>query len=374
MKKTGELLRKAREEKGLSLHEVGIFLKINTRILQAIEDGDLTRLPAKTFLRGFVQSYSKYLKLNTDEVLQVFQNELKPAADIPETVVDVKVETPEVKSLQIEKEEVHTQVQEPVVQPTKVDSTQSVFIGQGIAGDKLKYKTVLISILSLVLVFVIYFGNNLIQRYKKEAEFPTEIEELEIAKEAAPSSVLFNEKKTDGDLFNEKVSGVSSQPNDNNPLSMKPATSSAAVTSSSSVPTSQTLPKLPVDTTPVKPVVEKPASIVPAPAPVITPSQQVTLNETTSLPAAPSADAKPAVEGKPVEVIVEAKENVEIEYSSAKSTPQKLILKGDQIHTFKSRSGVRLKISNGGAVNVIVNGQDLGAPGATGQSIQLNYE
>lgn len=374
MKKTGELLRVAREEKGLSLHEVGIFLKINTRILQAIEDGDLTRLPAKTFLRGFVQSYSKYLKLNTEEVLQVFQNELKPATDFPETSVDAKIDPSENKTQPIETEEVPVQAQEVTPQPAKVDSSQTVFIGQGIAGDKLKYKTILISVLSLVLVFVVYFGNNLIQRYKKEAEIPTEIEELEIAKEAAPSSILLNEQKTDGELFNEKVSEVSSQPAENNPLSLKPTNSTSAVTSSNPISSAQTLPKVPVEVVPAKPVDEKPTAVTTPSAPVSAPSQQATINETTSLPTAPSADAKPVVEGKPIEVIVEAKENVEIEYSSAKSNPQKLILKGDQIHTFKSRSGVRLKISNGGAVNVIVNGQDLGAPGATGQSIQLNYE
>ena len=374
MKKTGELLRVAREEKGLSLHEVGIFLKINTRILQAIEDGDLTRLPAKTFLRGFVQSYSKYLKLNTEEVLQVFQNELKPAVDFPETSVDVKVEATEIKTQAIETVEVPAQAQEVTPQPAKADSTQTVFIGQGITGDKLKYKTILISVLSLVLVFVIYFGNNLIQRYKKEAEIPTEIEELEIAKESAPNSILINEQKTDGELFNEKVSEVSSQPAENNPLSLKPTNSTSVVTSSTPISTAQTLPKAPVEVAPAKPVDEKPAPVSTPSAPVTAPSQQATINETTSLPTAPNADTKPVVEGKPIEVIVEAKENVEIEYSSAKSNPQKLILKGDQIHTFKSRSGVRLKISNGGAVNVIVNGQDLGAPGATGQSIQLNYE
>ena len=169
MKKTGDLLRIAREQKGLSLHEVGIFLKINTRILQAIEDGDLTRLPAKTFLRGFVQSYSKYLKLNTEEVLQVFQNELKPPAEISEVTSETKPETIENPIQQSPPEEIQTKAQEVVTEPSKVNSTQTVFIGQGLASDKLKYKTILISVLSLVLVFVIYFGNNLIQRYKKEA-------------------------------------------------------------------------------------------------------------------------------------------------------------------------------------------------------------
>src|SRR5215210_4560060 len=76
MKRTGEILRKEREARGLSLHEIGLSLKINSKILKAIEDGDTTQLPAKTFLRGFVQSYASYLKLNVDEVLRVFAEEM----------------------------------------------------------------------------------------------------------------------------------------------------------------------------------------------------------------------------------------------------------------------------------------------------------
>ncbi len=54
MKKTGEILEKAREEKGLSLHEIGLSLKISSKVLKAIEEGDEAHLPAKTFLRGFL--------------------------------------------------------------------------------------------------------------------------------------------------------------------------------------------------------------------------------------------------------------------------------------------------------------------------------
>lgn len=129
------------------------------------------------------------------------------------------------------------------------------------------------------------------------------------------------------------------------------------------------------------PVVEKvvPPSTPPStPPPTATSTPPAPASSNTTVvsptPTTGSTTEKKVPEGKPIEVIVEAKENVEIEYSSARSAPQKLLLKGEQIHTFKSRSGVRLKISNGGAVNVIVNGQDLGAPGAQGQSVQLNYE
>ncbi len=47
MKKTGELLKTAREEKGLSLHEIGLSLKISSKVLKAIEEGDETQLPAR---------------------------------------------------------------------------------------------------------------------------------------------------------------------------------------------------------------------------------------------------------------------------------------------------------------------------------------
>lgn len=76
MKKTGQLLKDAREAKGISLQEVSIHLKISTRTLKALEDGDKAQLPAKTFLRGFVQSYAQFLKISLPEIMVVFQEEM----------------------------------------------------------------------------------------------------------------------------------------------------------------------------------------------------------------------------------------------------------------------------------------------------------
>ncbi len=61
------------KQKKISLEEVAISTKISIRILQAIEDGDLSKLPAKPFVRGFIQSYGRYLGLDTKEVLDKFQ-------------------------------------------------------------------------------------------------------------------------------------------------------------------------------------------------------------------------------------------------------------------------------------------------------------
>jgi cytoskeleton protein RodZ len=70
---------------------------------------------------------------------------------------------------------------------------------------------------------------------------------------------------------------------------------------------------------------------------------------------------------------VEALENVEISYSTAGGTPQKVKLNGEQTHTFRSQSGLKLNISNGAAVNIILNGRDLGKPGDAGKPISLTY-
>jgi len=73
MKELGQFLKEKREEKGVSLEEVSVATKIGVRVLQSIEDGDLSKLPPKAFVRGFIQSYAKYLNLDVKEILDKFQ-------------------------------------------------------------------------------------------------------------------------------------------------------------------------------------------------------------------------------------------------------------------------------------------------------------
>ena len=76
MKETGDLLRKIREEKGISIEDVVLATKIKKSTIKAIEEGDLKDLPSKTFIRGFVQSYAKYLQTDLERVLEVFHAEM----------------------------------------------------------------------------------------------------------------------------------------------------------------------------------------------------------------------------------------------------------------------------------------------------------
>lgn len=59
-----DLLRQAREARGLSLGQVSAHLKLTVRQIEAIESGDLSVLPGQTFARGFVRNYARFLDLD----------------------------------------------------------------------------------------------------------------------------------------------------------------------------------------------------------------------------------------------------------------------------------------------------------------------
>ena len=80
----GTLLRAGREAAGLSIAAVAQQLKLAPRQIAALEDGDFSKLPGRTFVRGFVRNYARLLRLDTDAVL----------AALPETAVPPSLEHP----------------------------------------------------------------------------------------------------------------------------------------------------------------------------------------------------------------------------------------------------------------------------------------
>ncbi|HEX4918725.1 MAG TPA: RodZ domain-containing protein [Limnobacter sp.] len=68
----GEILRAAREKAGYSLADISAQTKINERQLEAIESGDLGRLPPETFAKAFIKSYCKALRMDPAPVIASF--------------------------------------------------------------------------------------------------------------------------------------------------------------------------------------------------------------------------------------------------------------------------------------------------------------
>ena len=73
----GELLRSQREAAGMGLDHVSSVTRIRRKFLEAFERGDFAEMPPSGYARGMIVSYAKLLGIQPDEILALFDEELK---------------------------------------------------------------------------------------------------------------------------------------------------------------------------------------------------------------------------------------------------------------------------------------------------------
>lgn len=88
MSDLGNLLKKAREQRGYSLDDIQEMTKIRKRYLEAIEEGEYKVLPGNFYVRAFVKNYAETVGLDAEEVLRLYHR------DMPATVSETVPEQP----------------------------------------------------------------------------------------------------------------------------------------------------------------------------------------------------------------------------------------------------------------------------------------
>jgi cytoskeleton protein RodZ len=73
--KLGEVLRAAREERGVDLARVERETKIRARYLAALETGDYRELPGAVYTKGFLRNYGAYLGLDAEYLVDLYRLE-----------------------------------------------------------------------------------------------------------------------------------------------------------------------------------------------------------------------------------------------------------------------------------------------------------
>jgi len=68
----GTQLRQSREEQSLSLKAISGKTKIQLRLLEAIEAGELDQLPPPVYTQGFIRRFAEALGLNGPEFASAF--------------------------------------------------------------------------------------------------------------------------------------------------------------------------------------------------------------------------------------------------------------------------------------------------------------
>jgi cytoskeleton protein RodZ len=76
--KIGQVLEKARKQRGLTLDEVEHATKIRKRYLAGLEREDFGALPDAVYVRGFLKTYANYLGLDGEELSRELKDRRKP--------------------------------------------------------------------------------------------------------------------------------------------------------------------------------------------------------------------------------------------------------------------------------------------------------
>ncbi|OYZ24690.1 MAG: hypothetical protein B7Y39_00490 [Bdellovibrio sp. 28-41-41] len=375
MKKTGEFLRKAREDKGLSIHEIGLSLKINPKILKQIEEGDKNNLPAKTFLRGFVQSYALFLKVDPNEVLRIFSDEMGTTKPNQISLAS----GPQIRGAGLE-------IDDP---ENKDDLGIKRHTGQNFTKEKFEFKNIGIGIVVFVLLLSLIAVRKVVEKYQKEAEVDVAKTEenlktnnkIELPQAPPPVTLapITEVKPTSADTTlpaDVKVAPPVLPTTDNAAAATKPTHAGPTVATTTTPPTTKPPVTAPVATNTNKPVVTPTATTTPpASAATTKPATEKPATTLTAEPVVTTAVVTPPTPPKPknIELVIEAFETVEIEMTQSTGKVERIKMSPSQIQTFKTVSGVKLNISNGGAVNLIVNGKDLGVPGDLGKPKRVSF-
>lgn len=80
----GEILRRARVHYGLSLKDIEKSLRIRAIQLGALESGNVESLPGRVYAIGFIRSYSEFLGLDGDKMVQLFKAQYSGSKSRPE--------------------------------------------------------------------------------------------------------------------------------------------------------------------------------------------------------------------------------------------------------------------------------------------------
>ena len=70
METVGEILKNAREKKGLTIESLEKKTRIVSRYIEALENNDFDKLPGEIYVKGFIKTISDKLLLDSDKVLE----------------------------------------------------------------------------------------------------------------------------------------------------------------------------------------------------------------------------------------------------------------------------------------------------------------
>jgi cytoskeletal protein RodZ len=317
MKKTGQLLRESREKQKISLDEVTLTTKINVKFLQSMEEGDIANLPPWTFTRGFLRTYARYLKLDEDLVMSMFEEEVGTPNQVSRPDENAH------PLLNVDSESITTE-------PTRKQETEKTFFRK--VSPFMNNLSVTSKILSLagivLLVFLIVSLKTVVEKYGMKGEVSSPEESLTVVEQTVTGPEHMKDGKTHETVRNtETVKGETK-----NKYSLKE-----------------------------EPEIKAPKSeLKTEPEVVIKKEEKEIFRQAPRL-------------SSPHEVFIEALDDVSIDYRIDGGKLEHIQMGPDEVFTIKAKRKVAIDFSDGSVINLVHNGVDRGVPGKPGAPIKVRF-
>ncbi|MDX2044288.1 MAG: DUF4115 domain-containing protein [Acidobacteriota bacterium] len=84
MASLGEQLKKAREERGVTIRDIAASTHLGARFLQAIENDDYKILPGGVFNRAFVRKFARQVGMDEEQAVRLYEEQLRESGGEPE--------------------------------------------------------------------------------------------------------------------------------------------------------------------------------------------------------------------------------------------------------------------------------------------------
>lgn len=145
MKEIGEKLKDAREKMEISIEEASEDLKVDSAILQKIEEGDKESFKDVLYLKYYIRDYAKYLGLNADDLVEEFNEYLFDYTS--------KISIDDIKSANKNNNEVKKVPQ--VVSPYTIEKKQQRNVPMFLI-----YLLIFLVLIIVIYCFILFFKND----------------------------------------------------------------------------------------------------------------------------------------------------------------------------------------------------------------------
>lgn len=86
----GERMKKARDEKRLTLGEISRNTNVQVKYLEFLEEGNYSKLPADVYVKGFLRNYASFMNISSEALLKSYERERQIEKNIRKDNVESK--------------------------------------------------------------------------------------------------------------------------------------------------------------------------------------------------------------------------------------------------------------------------------------------